>query len=115
MIQSIRIPSSENVTAADLQPMLDSVKAHSEAVSKLRDIYRSTAVTLRMYGHRLGHTAHEGLIDLAISEDNFVRCAPPQIEMLAYALTILGTKSTVVVDLTAFATLRNSWESAARY
>lgn len=106
VIQSIRVPSSENLTAADLQPMLDSVKAHSEAVSKLRDIYKSTVVTLHLYGHRLGHTAHEGLIDLAISEDDFVRCAPPQIEILANTLTALGTKSTVVVDLTAFATLQ---------
>ncbi len=105
VIQSIRVPS-ENLTATDLQPMLDSVKAHSEAVSKLRDVYKSTAVTLHMYGHRLGHTAHEGLIDLAISEDNFIRCAPPQIEIFANALTTLGTKSTVVVDLTALATLQ---------
>jgi len=105
VIQSIRLPSSNRLTAADLQPMLDSVKAHSEAVSKLREIYRSTLVTLHMYGHHLGHTAHEGLIDLAISEDDFIRCAPPQIEIFANALGALGSKSTVVVDLTALATL----------
>jgi tetratricopeptide (TPR) repeat protein len=106
VIQSVRLPSSENLTAADLQPMLDSVKAHSEAVSKLREIYSSTVITLHMYGHRLGHTAHEGLIDLAVSEDSFVRCAPPEIETFASTLASLGSKSTVVIDLTAFATLQ---------
>jgi hypothetical protein len=106
VIQSMRLPSSERLTAADFQPVLDSVKAHSEAVSKLREIYRSTVVTLHMYGHRLGHTAYEGLIDLAISEDDFIRCALPEIEILANALATLGSKSTVVVDLTALATLQ---------
>jgi transcription elongation GreA/GreB family factor len=106
VIQSMRLPSSERLTAADLQPILDSVKAHSEAVSKLREIYRSTLVTLHMYSHQLGRTAHEGLIDLAISEDDFIRCAPPQIEISANALAALGSKSTVVVDLTALATLQ---------
>ena len=105
VIQSIRLPPSERLTAADVQPMLDSVKAHSEAVSKLREIYRSTLVTLHMYADQLGHTAYEGLVNLAISEDDFVRCAPPQIEVLANALATLGSKSTVVVDLTALATL----------
>jgi tetratricopeptide (TPR) repeat protein len=106
VIQSMRLPSSERLTAADLQPVLDSVKAHSEAVSKLREIYRSTLVTLHMYGHQLGHTGHEGLIDLAISEDDFIRCAPPQTEILANVLAALGSKSTVVVDLTALATMQ---------
>jgi len=106
VIQSMRLPSSERLTAADLQPMLDLVKAHSEAVLKLREIYRSTLVTLHMYGDRLGHTAHEGLIDLAISDDDFIRCAPPQIELLANAVATLGSKSTVVLDLTALATLQ---------
>src|SRR5205814_10536412 len=35
-----------------------------------------------------------------------IRCAPPQPEVLATALTALGSKSTVVVDLTALATMR---------
>ena len=57
-IQRMLMPPSEKLTAADVQPMLDSVKAHSEAVSRLREIYKSTPVTLHMYGdqarpHRL--------------------------------------------------------------
>jgi tetratricopeptide (TPR) repeat protein len=106
VIQTIRLPSPDGVTVADLQPMLDSVKAHSEAVSKLRELYRSTVVTLHLYGRQLGHTAHEGLIDLAISEDDFIRSAPPQVEVFASTLASLGSKSTVVVDLTALATLQ---------
>jgi Flp pilus assembly protein TadD/transcription elongation GreA/GreB family factor len=105
VIQSMRLPPSERLTAADFQPILDSVKAHSEAVSQLREIYRSSLVTLHMYADQLGHTAHEGLVNLAISEDDFIRCAPPQIEVLANTLATLGNKSTVVVDLTALATL----------
>jgi predicted Zn-dependent protease/transcription elongation GreA/GreB family factor len=106
VIQSMHLPPSERLTAADLQPVLDSVKARSEAVSKLREIYRSNLMTLHMYGHMLGHTAHEGLIDLAISDDDSIRCAPPEITNLANALASLVSKSTVVVDLTALATLQ---------
>lgn len=106
VIQSMRLPQSERLTAADVQPILDSVKAHSEAVSKLQEIYKSTLVTLHLYAYQLGHTAYEGLVNLAIAEDDFIRCAPPQIEVLANTLTTLGSKSTVVVDLTALATLQ---------
>jgi tetratricopeptide (TPR) repeat protein len=106
VLQSIRLPSSERLTAADLQPVLDSVKAQSEAVSKLRDIYKSNLVTLHMYGSPLGHTAHEGLIDLASSEDEFIRCIPPETEILGNTLSALGSKSAVVVDLTAITTLQ---------
>jgi hypothetical protein len=86
--------------------MLDSIKAHSEAVSKLRDLYKSTPVTLHIYGDQLGYSAYEGLFDLAVSEDHFVRCAPPAPDLLASAMAALGTKITVVLDLVALATLR---------
>ena len=45
-------------------------------------------------------------MNLAITEDDYIRCAPPQIEVLANTLATLGSKSTVVVDLTALATLQ---------
>jgi tetratricopeptide (TPR) repeat protein len=106
VIRTMRIPPPEKLTAADLQPMLDSVKAHSEVVLKLREIYKSTPVTLHMYGDQLGHSAYEALVDLAISEGNFVRCAPPEPNLLASAMANLGTKSTAVLDLVALATLR---------
>ena len=104
-IQRMLLPPSEKLTAADVQPMLDSVKAHSESVSRLREIYKSNPVTLHRYGDQLGHTAYDALMNLAISEDDFVRCAPTQIEFLANILATLGSKTTVVVDLTALATL----------
>ena len=105
VIQSIRLPSPERLEANDLQPMLNSVKAHGEVVSKLREIYRSTPITIHLYGQQSGHSAFDGLIDLAVSEDEFIRCAPPQIEVFGNALASLGSKSTVVVDLTALASL----------
>ena len=106
VIQTMHVPPPDKLTAADLQPVLDSVKAKSEAVSKLREIYRTNCVTLHMYADPLGHSTYDGLLNLAISEDDFVRCAPPQMDVLANTVTILGTKSAVVLDLTALATLR---------
>jgi transcription elongation GreA/GreB family factor len=106
VIQTLRVPPPEQITATDLQPMLDSVKAQAEAVSQLREIYKSNTVPVYMYAERLGHSAHEGLLDLAVSENEFVKCVPPQREHLAAAIASLGAKSTIVVDLIALATLR---------
>jgi tetratricopeptide (TPR) repeat protein len=106
VIRTMHVPPPDKLTAADLQPMLDSIKAQSEAVFKLREIYRSIPVTLHMYGDRLGHSAYEALFDLTSSENDFIRCAPPEIEVLASAMASLGAKNTVVIELTALATLR---------
>ena len=103
VIRTMHVPPPEKLSAADLQPMLDSIKAHSEAVSKLREVYKSTPMTLHIYGDQLGHSAYGGLFGLAISEDHFVLCAPPALELLASAMATLGTKSTVVLDLVALA------------
>lgn len=45
-------------------------------------------------------------MDLASSEDDSIRCAPPQAQVLATTLLALGSKSSVVLDLSAIATLR---------
>jgi tetratricopeptide (TPR) repeat protein len=105
VIQTMRVPPPDKLTALDVQPVLDSVQARSEAISKLQEIYKSMPVTLHMYGHQFGDTAYEALISLATSEDKFIRCAQPDVAILANTLTMLGSKSTVVLDLTAIATL----------
>jgi tetratricopeptide (TPR) repeat protein len=105
-VRMMHVPLAEKLSAPDLQPMLDSIKAHSEAVLTLREVYKSTGLTLHLYGHQLGHSAYEGLFDLAVSEDEFIRCAQPGIDRLTGAIANLGTNSTVVIDLVALATLR---------
>jgi len=106
VIRTMRMPKPESLTAADLQPILDSVKKHSEAVAQLREIYKTAPVTIHMYGDQLGHSAYEGLFDLAVSETGFVRCAHPQMDLFVDAVNNLATKSTVVLDLVALGTLR---------
>ena len=106
IIWALHVPPPEKITVADIQPMLDTIKARSEVVTKLRDIYRTTAITLNMYGAKLGNGPCEALFDLATSEDDFVRCAYPTTDTLANAIATLETKSTVVLDLVALTTLR---------
>jgi len=106
VIWTLHVPPPEKLTVADIQPMLDTIKARSEVVAKLRDIHRSTAITLNMYGAKLGHGACEALFDLATSEEDFVRCAYGTPDALAGAIAALETKSTVVLDLVALTTLR---------
>jgi tetratricopeptide (TPR) repeat protein len=106
IIWTLQVPPPEKITVADIQPMLDTIKARSEVVTKLRDIYRTTAITLNMYGAKLGNGPCEALFDLATSEDDFVRCAYPTNDALVNAIGTLETKSTVVLDLVALTTLR---------
>ena len=94
------------ISVADIQPMLDTIKARSEVVTKLREIYRTTAITLNMYGTKLGNGPCEALFDLATSEEDFVRCAHPTPDALPDAVATLETKRTVVLDLVALTTLR---------
>ncbi len=58
VIRTMRIPTPEKLTVADLQPILDSVKERSEAVAKIRAIYKTTPVTIHLYGYHLGHGAY---------------------------------------------------------
>lgn len=106
VIRTLHVPPPEKLTVADIQPMLDTIKTRSEIVTKLRDIYRTTAITLNMYGEKLGNGACEALFDLATSEADFVRCAQPIADVLGGAMATLETKSTVVLDLVALTTLR---------
>lgn len=39
IIWTLHVPPPEKITVADIQPMLDTIKARSEVVTKLRDIY----------------------------------------------------------------------------
>lgn len=106
VVRTMRFPKPEALTAADLQPILDSVKKRSEAVAKLREIYKTTPVTIYLYGDQLGHSAYEGLFDLAVSETGFVRCAHPQMDLFVDAVNNLATQNVVVLDLVALGTLR---------
>lgn len=106
VIRTMQVPPPEKLTAADLQPVLDDVKAHSEAVLKLRELYKSLPVTLHMYGDQFGNSAYGALFDLAQTKDQFVRCSPPEINLLANAMSSLATKNTVVIDLVTLATLQ---------
>lgn len=106
VIRTMQVPPPEKITAADLQPVLDDVKTHSEAVVKLRELYKSMPVTLHMYGDQFGNSAYGALFDLAQTKDQFVRCSPPEINILANAMSSLATKNTVVIDLVTLATLQ---------
>ncbi len=106
VIWTLEIPTPEKLTLADVQPILDSVRSQSEAVLQVREIYRTSTITLHMFGDRFNNSAHGALIDLACSGEDFVKCAPPDVNSLMNAMSALAVKNIVVIDLTALATLR---------
>jgi hypothetical protein len=104
-VQSVEMGSSGTVTHEDIQPILDSVKQQAAEVSSLRQAYANLPISLHAYGARFGQDAYDALFDLA-SSDLEIRCANAKSEAFQQAVGTLQSKSTVIIDLSALATIR---------
>ena len=106
LIQSVEISSSGDLTKADIQPILDSVRRRAEEVASVRTAYKDLPISLHVYGEHFGQSAFGAVMDLASTEIEMVKCADGTAEVLQQAIGALQSKSTVVVELSALATLR---------
>jgi tetratricopeptide (TPR) repeat protein len=104
-VQSFEVGSSGTLTNEDIQPILDSLKQRAEAVGSLRQTYADLPVSLHTYGERFGGNAYDAMLDLTTT-DLQIRCADAKPSAFRHALDILPSKSTVVVELSALATIR---------
>ena len=68
---------------------------------KVRELYKSSFITLHMYGDRFGDSVHGALIDLAWSIDCFVRCSPPDMDSLTVATSSLAVNGSFNSSYTA--------------
>jgi hypothetical protein len=104
-IESVEMGSSGTVTHEDIEPILDSVKQQAEEVNSLRQAYANLPISLHTYGARFGRDAYDALVDLAAS-DLEIRCADARPEAFQQAIGTLQSKSTVIIELSALATIR---------
>jgi tetratricopeptide (TPR) repeat protein len=104
-IQSFQVGSSGSPSQEDVQPILDSLKRRAEAVDSLRQAYADLPLSLHAYGQRFGGNAYDALLDL-VTSDLDIRCTGGPAEEFSSAVGILQSKSTVIVELSALATIR---------
>ena len=89
----------------DMSAILKSVDERHEHVNKILDIYKESLLTLHILGERFGVTAFEALWNLATTPDVPVRCCIGSGEEREHAVKALRSCNTVVLDMSAIASL----------
>jgi tetratricopeptide (TPR) repeat protein len=105
-VESVRVEQTEDGAANSLQVIVDSLKNQALALAEAREKYKSLPITLHMLGEAFGKDASSALVDLAITQDQQIKCCAGSIEEWNQAALTLQTTKEVIVDLSALTTLR---------
>jgi tetratricopeptide (TPR) repeat protein len=105
-VESIQIGPPEEPIQQGLAKFLASIQARSAKVSELQSIYTNQPMSIHLFGGSFGQNAYSGLVNLALMEGQVVKCCMGTDEEREQAALALRTANTVVVDLSAIATLR---------
>jgi tetratricopeptide (TPR) repeat protein len=107
LVESVRVGGPEGVGGqSGLDSVLASVRQRADAVTEIRELYRSAPISLHLYGLRFGRNAYMSIADLAQEQGQQVKCNLGTREEWNQALRSLETAKALVVDITALATLR---------
>lgn len=105
-VESVQIGPPEDPVQKWLVTLLASVQKRSNAVSEVKSIYTTQHVSIHLFGSSFGKNAYNGLVTLALAEEQVVKCCAGTVEEREQAALALRTANTVVLDLSAIATLR---------
>jgi transcription elongation GreA/GreB family factor len=106
-VESIRVGKPEEGDRdRGLQVILASVERRAAEVANARASYDQLPTPLHLYGARFGTDAYRALISLAAEESQKIKCCFGTSEERNGALEALQTAKSVIVDITAIATLR---------
>jgi tetratricopeptide (TPR) repeat protein len=104
-IEVVKVKHDPDSEALDLSAVFASVDRRVESVAKIKEIYRSNPVTIHLLAERFGGNSFDATIALATSADAKLNCCTGTSEEESAALEAMAISSTVVIDLTALATL----------
>jgi tetratricopeptide (TPR) repeat protein len=105
-VESIRIDTSQEDPRQSLKVILDSVEERAKAIAEAREIYRTMPASLHWYGSRFRKNAYAAIVDLALEENENIKCCLGTPDERATSVLALQMAKGLVVDLTALATLR---------
>ena len=113
----VRFPDSHVVERVDIEPpdyplqlglaaVLASVQTRSLLADQTREVYRAMPMSLHLYGAHFGKNAYDALMNIALTDKLAVKCAVGTSEEYQRATEALVNASTIILDLSAIATLR---------
>jgi tetratricopeptide (TPR) repeat protein len=106
IVESMRIGTTREDTEKALRTILDSVKQREATITRVRQVYDELPMSLHLFGERFNENAYIALAMLAQEDGQSVKCAFGTPEERTEAEFALQTASSVVVDITAVATIR---------
>ncbi len=106
LLESMRIGTTKEDTEKALRTILDSVKQREATITRVRQIYDELPMSLHLLGERFNENAYIALAMLAQEDGQSVKCAFGTSEERSEADFAVQTASSIVVDITAVATIR---------
>ena len=103
--QSVRI-GGPNELDTGIAVVFASVRDRAEQVKSLQALYLSQPIPVHLYAKRFGNNAYEGVIHLAQTGSVPIKCSNPDPVTFAAAVSSLETAKSIVLDLSAVATIR---------
>jgi tetratricopeptide (TPR) repeat protein len=105
-VESVHLGTTEEEINRGLQKILDSAKMREASILQARRIYDENPIPLHLFGDRFGQNAYLALAYLAQQEDQAVKCCFGTPEERRQSIYALQTCNSVVLDITAIATIR---------
>lgn len=107
-LQAVSIPvksDDSGKSEPDFSVIMKSLDDRYEHVEKIKELYASNSMPLHMFGKHFGSNAFDALINLAQLVDVTVKCCVGSVEEREHTARTLRSSNTVVLDLTAIASL----------
>lgn len=105
-VESVHLGTTEEEINRGLQKVLDSAKSREASITQARRIYDENPIPLHLFGGRFGKNAYLALAYLAQQEEQAVKCCFGTPEERRQSIFALQTCNTVVLDISAVATIR---------
>jgi tetratricopeptide (TPR) repeat protein len=107
-VESIRLQKKTDAPGEpeyDLSPLLKSLERRSDTSKQILQGYESQPISIHVLGQAFHKNAFEAVFVLANSGQVQIKCCDGNASEIATAIALLNSGSTIVLDLTAVATL----------
>lgn len=106
MLQSVHVGPETGVAQPGLVSVMTSVQERAKRVALVQSWYAEQPMSLHLYGSRFGKNAYVALQHIAQTEGMVLKCCDGNPADAEQAMSILRSRPTVLVDLSAIATAR---------
>jgi tetratricopeptide (TPR) repeat protein len=106
VVESVAVEPADHPLQLGLAALLASAQTRSLRAEQTRKVYQAMPMSLHLYGAHFGKNAYDALMNIALTDKLAVKCAVGTSEEYQRAAAALASASTIILDLSAIATLR---------